>query len=374
MAAAAPQAAIFNRIAAASQLIGNTWLGIKREFGGFFAGIAEGVIPIIQGALNMVKGLNLTAIGQKLGEALGDAWGVLVEAFKEGKIGELLSAGFDAAVEHLGNVLFGVLGDGAFWGGIWDVMLGEFQSHMAVIAKAFLNLGNILVATIGQAFDTIISQISKSPKLAKALGIETVTDAHKEAQARLGQNLERQHNAGKLSDAEYEKRKKELGLQQGFGAGSFGERYAEARENSAEANKMLYGIFGGGKKQFAKGFGGIGDAVARANAASGGEAQDRFESLIGGLRRMPKRELGLLNGIGGGGGNVEFGSGLHHKTEGNVFERMGFNGGNVGPAQETAKNTGKLVDLMTQLRNAIMSGDRGLENATLDYIQVNNPL
>ena len=70
-----------------------------------------------------------------------------------------------------------------------------------------------------------------------------------------------------------------------------------------------------------------------------------------------------------------FGKGLKHKTEGNAFEKMGFatNGGG-GPQQETARNTGKMVDLLTDLRNA---GFRRPDNEPLvdpSFMAINLPL
>ena len=69
-----------------------------------------------------------------------------------------------------------------------------------------------------------------------------------------------------------------------------------------------------------------------------------------------------------------FGKGLKHKTEGNAFEKMGFatNGGG-GPQQETARNTGKMVDLLTDLRNA---GFRRPDNEPLvdpSFMAINLP-
>ena len=315
LAAAGPQAAIMDRISKSAAAIQRTLQTVKMQFTGLFAGIAEGAMPMIQSVMDTLKGIDLTSIGEKLGAALGDAASILGQAFKEGDITELLSAVFEAAVERLGNLVFGVLGDGGLWSGVWDVMVGSFWIKLAVIGKAFVGLGTILEAGITSAFNVLLEWIGKIPKLGKYLGLEN------------------------------------------YKADSFGETYSRMKEENAPAQKMLSGILGEGLGQSKKGLGNIGAALARANAASGGEAQDHLAELIGGLRaRAPKKIKAQIDLVAGT-KDMEFGKTPEHHTEGNAFEKMGFNMGGGGPAATTATNTGKMVDLIAQVRDAILSKD-----------------
>ncbi len=58
----------------------------------------------------------------------------------------------------------------------------------------------------------------------------------------------------------------------------------------------------------------------------------------------------------GGGRDINFGGGLIHRTEGNAFEKMGFAmGGAGGPVQDTARNTGRMVDLLMDIRGGLVN-------------------
>jgi hypothetical protein len=87
MAEAAPMSYVFDRIAKSAALIERTVLAIKRNFGGLFAGIAEGAIPGIQKALDMLKSFDLTSIGQKIGKVIGAVGDVI----GSGQLTELLT-------------------------------------------------------------------------------------------------------------------------------------------------------------------------------------------------------------------------------------------------------------------------------------------
>jgi hypothetical protein len=162
----------------------------------------------------------------------------LQQAFQEGMVYELMTETFEAAVEYLGNLIFGLLGSGTFWSGIWDIMVGEFITKWAVIAKLFMNLGVVLTAALTTAFQTVFEWVGKIPKVGKMLGLE------------------------------------------GYKAQTFGANYAEGRENAKGANKMIDGWLGVGAGRFASGSDKMNKAWAEASANSGGPAQDRLAATI----------------------------------------------------------------------------------------------
>jgi hypothetical protein len=87
-------AGIFDRI---SDLLG----GIAVKLRGFFIGIGERIAPLLLDVLERIDAIDLTAIGQRVGDALMLA----MEAFKDGTLGELIwlaiKAGFETALNWI---------------------------------------------------------------------------------------------------------------------------------------------------------------------------------------------------------------------------------------------------------------------------------
>jgi hypothetical protein len=201
--------------------------------------------------------------------------------------------------------------------------------EIAVIAKAFMNLGVVLKSAISQAFDVLFEWIGKIPKLGEALGLA------------------------------------------GYKAGSFGETYQRERENAAGANQMLNDLFGSGAARVGKGNSGIGEAFARAKAGAGGEAQDKFTGLINELlgNRKARAKGGAAPGPGGG-EDYDFGggkSGGAFKGGGTDLEKLGFvfGAGTNNSAATKAKNTTTLVRQMGVLIEvAGGAGENAFANAS----------
>ncbi|HOX58996.1 MAG TPA: hypothetical protein P5205_17690 [Candidatus Paceibacterota bacterium] len=305
MAGARAQAQVFQRVAALFDTIDKAVGRAKQKLDPLFLTIAEKIAPAIEQVLNWINNIDLTP----LSDAIGDAFDVLAEAFAQGKVLELLSKGFSAAIEYLGNMLFGLLGDGGFWAAIWNRMVGEFYIAIAVIAKSFLNLGVILKAAIGQAFDVLFEWVGKIPRLGKALGLK------------------------------------------GYKAGDFGARFADEKENASGANKMLDELFGAGTSRYGKYVSGMAQAFGRAQAQSGGPAQEAFKELAAGLLGQRKGRKAASSGQAESAGerlSLDTGKGGGQRPQVTDLERIGFvfgGGMGRGAAETTAKNTTTLVAL-----------------------------
>lgn len=304
MAASKGQAQGYQRVSELFDQISKAVERVGQKLEPVFLVIADRIAPAIKSILDWINSIDLTP----LAEGIGAAFDVFAEAFSQGRVFELLSAGFDAAVEYLGNMLFGVLGSGQLWSGIWDYMVGEFQVKIAVVAKAFLNLGGLLKAAIGQAFDMMFELIGKVPKLGKYLGLE------------------------------------------GYQAGSFSENLQREKQSASGANQLLDDLFGSGVSRAQKGLGGIGAAFAQAQANAGGEAQNKFSGLLDELLTSRKSKAALTGkGKDSAGESLFFGddkkAGKGDKREVTALEKMGFvfGSGGGGAADTTAKNTTTLV-------------------------------
>ena len=300
MKRAATQAYVFERMAATFAAIERGVQRVKNILGPIFSGIAEGVGPALKKALDWLNKIDLS----KIGHSIAVFFRVLQQAFQEGMVYELMTETFEAAVEYLGNLIFGLLGSGTFWSGIWDIMVGEFITKWAVIAKLFMNLGVVLTAALTTAFQTVFEWVGKIPKVGKMLGLS------------------------------------------GYKAQTFGENYAEGRDNANGANKMIDGWLGVGAVRLASGSDKMNKAWAEASANSGGPAQDRLAATIKKLKgdivweHSPKDTETDKQGAPIGG---------DYKPEFTSLEKMGFvmSGlGNADFAQRTANATEQIVQKM----------------------------
>ena len=122
----------------------------------------------LQEVLDKVQRLNVTKFAQNLGDAIRP----VEEAFAEGKITDLIEAGFEAAIETGVNLVAGTLGSGDFWGGIWNVMVGEFKIEMGVMMEVMFNFGEYVKSIFESAVQYLIFGLSKVPILGNKLGLE----------------------------------------------------------------------------------------------------------------------------------------------------------------------------------------------------------
>lgn len=104
LAQAAKEAAVYARNAAAFDKLGDTVTRVKRSLSGMFAGIAEGIVPTLQGVADALNQIDLVAIGQDIGTMFAGAF----QAFREGKLSILITDtivfGFEAAAMMLPGI------------------------------------------------------------------------------------------------------------------------------------------------------------------------------------------------------------------------------------------------------------------------------
>ena len=149
---------------------------VKMKVEEFYAGVASGLAPILEKVLGYIKKIDFAKWGRDIGQAVA----IIGEAFKEGKVTEILRLGLVLAFKDAGNTLTGiVVGIGAglsavftrvpkllsdafsmltnasFWKGIGELLLGAFMSISAQLTKLFFNIADAL----GNRLADILSKV-----------------------------------------------------------------------------------------------------------------------------------------------------------------------------------------------------------------------
>jgi hypothetical protein len=334
MKRAKAQAEVFERVAEVFHVIEKAVERVKAKLDPVFLVIAEHIAPAIEKVLAMVNDFDLSP----LVNGIGDAFDTFSQAFEEGKVMELLSAGFGAAVEYMGNMIFGLLGNSSFWGGIFDYMVGEFILKWAVLAKLFLNLGVILKAGFEAALEVIFEGIGNIPgKFLNAWG---------EALGQMSPGFKSLMDTLGIKDLS-----KSVGLG-GYKARKFGDIYAEEKDKASGANEMVDGWVKSGMDRMGKARDGMGKAWAEASSAAGGPEQDRLNDLVGGLLGRKRTKEGGKKGKTKEGGDEALALGGGHQVQATGIEKMGFVfGGGMATDHNatTARNTTTMVAQLGQL-------------------------
>lgn len=135
LSAASARAEILARNAAAFGKISSSLGNLKIQGAGFFAGIAEGAAPGIQMVLNKLKGLNLTGVGERIGQEIGTAF----NAFKGGELGEMISLSLSVGFQKGAAFAESLFSNPKLWSGMGSVLVGA----LAPFGKALLSLSSI---------------------------------------------------------------------------------------------------------------------------------------------------------------------------------------------------------------------------------------
>jgi len=279
--------ALLERNAAAFSDISTKMGHIKEKGQGLWAGVAEGLLPLADQVTALFDGLDLTAVGQRVGRFIG----VVTQMFQSCGWGQMISL-------------------------MWEVGWKEAVNYSVT---ALTELGNLIfrilstpIAAVGTVFNQLIEGVmlglSKIPKVNKILGLEgfemtpiadafeNIRDDLKETFAFKGQKIE-------LFDASDAKRQ----LADAFNAAIpvYEEKIAEVQRRANEAarqfgdasladNAAVKGVKGGGAA--------ITDALQRIGGSIGGNAVEaRMESLTREGLGVSKSMLGVLNRIAAGG-------------------------------------------------------------------------
>jgi hypothetical protein len=134
----AEQAKIFARNAAAFEKVERSLGQLKSKTAGLFAGLAEGLAPALQTVLDFLNQIDLT----KVGEQLGRIFTAFIQAFKEGKLVDLIVATFKMA----------------------------FDAVVAIAPAAFLKLGVVLL----RVFETPLEYLQAGIEYAVQQAMEQI--------------------------------------------------------------------------------------------------------------------------------------------------------------------------------------------------------
>jgi hypothetical protein len=315
MAAAGPQAAIFARMAAGAELLNRSLFQIKLQLTGLWAGIAEGAIPGLQKVFDYLKAIDLTDVGKRLGAVIG----LLGESLGSGKFSEMLSLAIEVGFEK-----------------------GEFFA-----VRLAGSLGAALMVVVPKALEAAFQMSKMAGRTFSSMSLEWDLSRRKAYVAELEREKASQANTGSWSKGDEAKLTAARASEQ-LTKSAIAVHSRESMESTVESIKKLSAEIATSMPQ----------AMAAAQEAwksiGGGPDTDASKHLAALMADFQSRLQALLPAVRTDSGKaIEFGKGMHHRTEGNVFEKMGFVTGGGGPAQDTAHNTAKLVTLFEQVRDGI---------------------
>lgn len=124
---------------------------IKKKSMGLWAGIAEGALPAATAITESLDGIDLTSIGQKIGEVIG----TVVEMFRTAPLGQLLK---DGLMIGLGEAVNGIA--------------SLFVWLSRELWKALSTPLSYLSAAFGKVIQEMMELIGKIPKVGKMLGLD----------------------------------------------------------------------------------------------------------------------------------------------------------------------------------------------------------
>ena len=288
MREAAPQAAVFERIAAASAKVEATLQAIKRQFAGLFAGIAQGALPAIQQALNLLNKVDFTSMGQKIGRFIF----AVFKSFSSGQFGDLLALSIQAGLEK-----------GLFYATNFAVTFAAaISAALGPALKAAFELAALGAETLGEqiwrkingfASDTLQRGISDIEARAKKEGRPLTSGEQTSVQIMRQQQAE-------TAQGENDMR-----------AGLLENQRARRDEIINSANTAIRGAI---------------DAVAK-SVSSWGQAPDTFskqlEEKVKALSVGFSGALSEMGGDSGAGKNLTF-SGIGHVAQPSEIEKLGF--------------------------------------------------
>lgn len=146
------QADILARDAEAFDRVSDVISQWKTKLEGFFVGVADSLLPLLSQIAEIFSRLDLAGMGQRFGQGLKEGIQVLVNAFKEGRLGDLLGlalrtgiaeganylmAAFKTAVMVLSRLLKAAFSDENFIFGILNTLSGIGYKLRAILLDAF---------------------------------------------------------------------------------------------------------------------------------------------------------------------------------------------------------------------------------------------
>ncbi len=284
------QAATFDRFGRTFEKIENLSGQLKEKLSGIFVGIASGIGPALENVLKMLNNIDLSKIGAGIGTVIT----AFVEAFREGKlsdiIGDTLKLGFDSLLAYAPGI---------------------FIKVGATLLKAFETPLEYIQAGMEYALSRAGDVITKSPwfsMIADGLGVGVADQLRASA-------------SGASFDQILAERKKE-GVKFDLGSGEFdisGMQQA-GNDSLAAGHQKLKGE--------------VSDYLAKIQALAGRAPQpDALQKIAG----ASKESFGAAT-----------------TRDHTALEKMGFvfrGGSGSDPNAQTARNTGRMVNLLQNISN-----------------------
>jgi hypothetical protein len=323
MAKAAPMAYVFDRVAKTFAEIERGIAKIKNTFEAVWLGIAQYAAGPIKAIIDKLGEIDLSKIGQRIGQMVG----LLAESFGNGKWADLLVLSFQVAFEKAG----------------------------VYVMKFALGLGaaimTVLPAAIEAAFKMVGQTGSRGKHLFSEIQVLHDTERVEELERLRGEGKNRLGGKwGPKDDEELADAKKFQLEHMQRGAAEQSQIQSSDGLVMAEVMKSMAGALPRAMEEAHKAWASVQFPESQSEAGLSAALDDfrkRWEKSF-----PPSESRGRGNNSGGLFENLSL-----HNTEGNLFEKMGFiMGGPGGPAgyqQETARNTGKTVDLLSQLLNQL---------------------
>lgn len=304
-------------------------VAIKGKVQSLFAGLAEGLAPSILSIEAMINKMDFTGFGENIGQQLGGIMTAFTQAFKEGKLSELigdaLQLGFDSLVifapgmfEKMGYFLLK-----AFESPLTQIQAGmEYAMTEAMIGpksglRAFLNnysklipglnLGDVLVGKGQRSFEDYLKDRKEEGVKFNLFGAETgIGDANTDSNKRLAAATE-----------------KFKGKWAGFSA-----KMGDFQSRAPNAFK-LSDIFGTPAKNF------------KEFQKTGGTKSGVWGPIADYMSRAPKPNDTVPPPIGKLAPKEN-----HYKPEASNLEKMGFimGGGRINPMRQVENLLGKILD------------------------------
>jgi len=143
---------------------------------GFWVGLADQVAPVLKPLLDQFMKVDLASWGQKAGQAVA----FIVQAFADGKVGDILFTSAKIAFANAVNFLAGALM--AVGQALWQLLVEAFKSAITLLqvvgtadfwigmGKALLGIAQQFIAFLLDGVATMLDWLAKAPIVGKKIG------------------------------------------------------------------------------------------------------------------------------------------------------------------------------------------------------------
>lgn len=250
---------------------------------GFFVGIASGLVDKLTALADVLNGIDLSGFGKRIGDSISSAVNIVVNAFKQGKLGELvgltLKAGFATAGDYLIGVIqvaikilaqsIGVIFSIDFFSAIELGFAGVALKVAASFVEAFSDVTSFVAAGLSVGFQKALEILNKFTPFFTNLaayfvaairtGIQKVIDL-------LPSSFQPEGFKAQTFQQNFDEEKSAFVTPSDFKAQSFSDAFAE--------QKKTY------QPEFVKGLNGLADETLSAAAAAFGSLGSKIAEIF----------------------------------------------------------------------------------------------